>query len=302
VTLDRYETVIRVHIVPLLGPIPVQKLTAAMLEKFYSDKLAAGCHPRTLRLCHLHLGQALRQAMSLGLVSRNVTEVVTPPRVPPSEMQTWDGDQARRFLAVAHKSAYGPIWIAALATGMRRGELLGLRWRDVDFERGVLRVRQTIGVLHGAPDVKRPKTRSSIRDIPVQVEVLEMLREHKRAQDEQRRTLGAAWQDHDLVFAAANGNPIHPDNLKRDYNRLVKAAGVPRIRIHDLRHSHVTLAIEAGANIKAVSQRVGHSNVSITLGTYAHVLPSQHAEVADKVGAILFHTRDGAGGTPGARS
>ena len=107
-------------------------------------------------------------------------------------------------------------------------------------------------------------------------------------QNEHRLRLGPVWTDHDLVFPAANGNPLHPDNLKRDYNRLVKAAGLPRIRIHDLRHTNVTLTLRETADIKAVSQRVGHANVSITLGTYAHVLPAQHVEVTAKVGAVLF--------------
>jgi integrase len=157
---------------------------------------------------------------------------------------------------------------------MRRGELLGLRWRDVDWDRRVLCVRQTIGQLRGAPDIKAPKTKSSLRDIPVQAEVFDALRAHKRQQNARRLAVGAAWLDQDLVFTSSGGTPIQPDNLKRDYNRLVKRAGVPRIRIHDLRHTHVTLAIQQGANIKAVSQRVGHRDVSITLSIYAHVMPS----------------------------
>ena len=229
--------------------------------------------------------------MKLGLLTRNVADLVTPPRVPRKPRQTWDEEQARRFLAVADQSGRGPIWIVALATGMRRGELLGLRWQDVDFERGVLSVRQTVGALRGKPDVKPPKTRSSIRDVPVPAEVMAALREHRRRQNEQRLALGTVWEDYDLVFAAANGRPIYPDNLKRDFERLVHLAGVPRIRIHDQRHTHVTLAIAAGADIGAVSQRIGHSRTSITMDVYHHVLPRKHLEVSDKVGAVLFGQR-----------
>ena len=290
-TVDDYERTIRVHIIPALGAIQAQKLTPDVLQKFYGDKLAAGCGPRTVELCHLRLSQALDQSVKLGLLTRNVADLVTPPRVPRKPRQTWDEEQARRFLAVADQSGRGPIWIVALATGMRRGELLGLRWQDVDFERGILSVRQTVGALRGKPDVKPPKTRSSIRDVPVPAEVMAALREHRRRQNEQRLALGTVWEDYDLVFAAANGRPIYPDNLKRDFERLVHLAGVPRIRIHDQRHTHVTLAIAAGADIGAVSQRIGHSRTSITMDVYHHVLPRKHLEVSDKVGAVLFGQR-----------
>jgi integrase len=294
-TVDDYERTIRVHISPALGAIQAQKLTPDVVQKFYGDKLAAGCSPRTVELCHLRLSQALDQSVKLGLLTRNVAALVTPPRVPRKPRQTWDEEQARRFLAVADQSGRGPIWIVALATGMRRGELLGLRWQDVDFERGILSVRQTVGALRGKPDVKPPKTRSSIRDVPVPVEVMAALREHRRRQNEQRLALGPVWEDNDLVFAAANGRPIYPDNLKRDFERLVHLAGVPRIRIHDQRHTHVTLAIAAGADIGAVSQRIGHSRTSITMDVYHHVLPRKHLDVSDKVGAVLFGQRTAEG-------
>ena len=136
-----------------------------------------------------------------------------------------------------------------------------------------------------------PNLTSSIRDVPVPPEVMTALREHRRRQNEQRLALGPAWEDHDLVFAATNGRPIYPDNLKRDYDRLIALAGVPRIRIHDQRHTHVTLAIAAGADIGAVSQRIGHARTSITMDVYHQMLPRKYAEVSDKVGAALFGKR-----------
>ena len=181
--------------------------------------------------------------------------------------------------------------MGALATGMRRGELLGLRWQDVDWERGTVSVRQTVTVLKGASHIGPPKTKSARRGITVQPEVLDALKEHRRAQNERRLAVGPSWQDHDLVFSTGIGTPINPGNLDRDFYRLVGRAGVPRIRIHDLRHTNVTLTLRETADIKAVSQRVGHANVSITLGTYAHVLPDQHQEVAKKVGRALFGQR-----------
>jgi len=242
-------------------------------------------------MCHQQLSTALKQAVRLGLVSRNVCDLVTPPRVPSREMATWDGVQARRFLAVAGQSTYGPIWIVALATGLRRGELLGLRWQDVDVERRTLSVRQTVGLVGTTIVAGQPKTRSGRRTIPVPMDVIEVLREHRRRQNERRLVLGPIWQDHDLVFAAANGTPINPNNLKRDYTRLVTLADVPCIRIHGVRHTHATLALQQGANIKAVSQRLGHARTSITMDIYAHVLPEQAQDVSEKVGSVLFGRR-----------
>src|SRR5205823_9706634 len=159
------------------------------------------------------------------------------------------------------------LWLLALTTGLRRGELLGLRWKDVDLERGVLHIRQTVIALRGHAAFSQPKTPRSRRSASLLDPITLALREHKRRQNAQRLALGATWQDHDLVFCTGLGTPINPDNLKVDYDRLVKLAGVPRIRIHDLRHTRITLAIQQGAPIKLVSEEAGHSHVSITLGT-----------------------------------
>jgi len=287
-TLDGYARTIRQHILPTLGRVEIQKLTPARLQAFYSERIDAGCGPRTVELCHLHISQALDQAVKLGWVSRNVADAATPPRWKPREMQTWDAEEARRFVAVAHESIYGPIWLLALATGMRKGELLGLRWRDVNAERRVLSIRQTVGTLRGKIEVKPPKTATSRRDVHIPQGVLDALREHRQRQNERRLEFGHIWQDHDLVFAAATGSPIHPDNLDRDFVRLVKRAGVKRIRIHDVRHSFATLAGQLGIPIKVISESLGHADVSTTLRTYTHVQPTQRVELADKVGAALF--------------
>jgi integrase len=171
---------------------------------------------------------------------------------------------------------------------MQRGEVLGLRWQDVDFEQRLLHVRQTVTVVQGAAHVDPPKSKRSRRAVPVPAQVIGALREHPVRQNERRLATGPIWRDHDLVFPTSLGTPINPNNLTRDYNRWVAQAGVPRIRIHDQRHTHVTLALQAGANIKAVSQRVGHAKTSITMDLYAHVLPEQHRDVSDKVCAALF--------------
>jgi integrase len=287
-TLAGYQDTVRVHIIPLLGTVEVQKLTPEALQGFFTKKIKAGTGARTLRLCHLHLRQALRLAVKMGWVTRNVADLVSPPRHSPREMTAWTAEEARRFLGVASQSIHGPIWIVALATGLRKGELAGLRWVDVNMEKGTLSVRQNVGTLRGAVEIKPPKTAAGKRDVHVPAAVLEALKAHKARQNKHRLSLGEAWQDHGLTFPSAIGTPIHPDNLDIDFNRLISRAGVPRIRIHDVRHSYATLAIDLGAPIKAVSEALGHADVATTLRTYTHVLPSQRVEVANKVGAALF--------------
>jgi len=170
-TLQSYQETITRHLLPTLCPIPVQALTAATVcqwpslrvlgshtvQTFYAQKLRDGTGPWTMHFCHQRLAQALKQAVRLGIVNRNVCELVTSPRVPRREMITWTAEQARRFLAVARGSGYGPIWLLALGTGMRRGELLGLRWQDVDLDKGLIAIRQTVGLLNGRPEFKPPK-------------------------------------------------------------------------------------------------------------------------------------------------
>jgi integrase len=276
--------------VPKLGKIKIQTLMADRLQQFCTEKINEGCGKRTVELCQLHLSQALDQAVALGWVARNVADVVKPPRWKPQEMETWSVEEAPQFLSVAHESTYGPIWLLALTKGLRKGELLGLRWQDVDLERGVLRVRQTVGALRGQIEFKGTKTPKSRRDVDLRDGILAALRDHKARQNERGLALGSTWQDHDLVFANAHGGPIDPNNvdLDRDFARLVKKAGVKRIRIHNLRHSYAMLALATGEHIKVVSETLGHADIAITLRIYAHTMPEQKRALADKMESLLL--------------
>lgn len=288
-TLSEYERIVRSHILPTLCAVPLQKLTVAHLEAFKGEALAGGLGARTVTMCLLRLRQMLAQAIDLNLIAANPALCVQKPHVCSRRARTWTAEQARRFLAVAGRSAYGPIWAVYLGSGMRRGEALGLRWRDVQFEHRTLRVEQTVGLEGGKTVVKpKPKTEASRRTIAVDAAIIAALEDHRDRQQEQRVQADDAWQDHDLVFASGHGTPINPNNLLRDFWRLVAQAGVPRIRIHDLRHTHITLAIQAGAPIAAVSRRAGHARVSTTMDIYAQVTPDMHSEVADRISALLF--------------
>lgn len=290
-TYHGYAATVHKHIIPALGNIHIQKLTPARLQQFYSSKIDDGCGPRTVELCHLHISQALDHAIKMGWVARNVADAVKPPRWKPREMQTWSVEEARLFMAASDDSIHGPIWSLALSSGMRKGELLGLRWGDVDFERGVLHIRQAVGTLPRQLEFKRPKSRASRREVHLAPDMIDALHRHHDHQIAYRQGLQAKeidWSDHDLVFPNETGGPFHPDNLDRDYDRLVASAGVKRIRIHDLRHTYATLAIQAGIPIKVVSESLGHADIATTLRTYAHVQPTQRTELAVKVGTLLF--------------
>jgi integrase len=233
-------------------------------------------------------GLALNEAVRLDLVPKNVASNVTPPRWKKPEMGVWSDEEARRFLAVADQSPYGPIWLLALSKGLRKGELLGVRWSDIDLDRGTLRVAQTIGALHGKIVFNGTKNAGSKRMITLRSGVIAAPRAHKVRQLE-RRLKVAEWNDqHDLVFTCASGGPIHPDNLDRDFKRWVKLAGVRLIRIHDTRHSYATLALATGEHVKVVSETLGHADVATTLRVYAHVMPSQRVALADKMESLLL--------------
>jgi integrase len=297
-TYEDYSCTVTQHIVPAIGAVPVQKLTAAHLQQFYAEKLAAGSGPRTVQLCHLRLRQALAMAEKLGLVTRNAADAVMPPRVLQREMTIWTPDEAQRFLRAALQSSYGPIWLVLLATGMRRGEVLGLRWQDVDLEHQRLHVRQCVVSLGGATAIQPPKSRAARRVIPVDASLIDALREHRIQQDERKVHLAKLWQDHDLVFASDVGTPINPRNLDRDFHKWVERAGVPRIRIHDIRHTVVTMAIASGSPIKAASIYFGHAKTSTTMDIYTHGLANQGSEVAQHIQRAVLS----AGATRGQES
>lgn len=287
-TLDAYRVTIHHHLIPALGAIPVQRLTPAHLQQFYAAKAAAGAGPRVVQVCHRRLSQALALAQALDLVPRNVAQAVSPPPVPPPNLTIWSPEEAQRFLSVAGASAYGPIWLVLATTFMRRGEALGLRWTDVDWEARVLHIRQTVTTVRGHSLIQPPKTPRSVRVIPVPAFVLDALREHRARQNGRRLALGADWHDDDLVFASEVGTPIGARNLARQLEALVRKAGVPRIRIHDIRHTVISHAIAAGAPVNVVAEMAGHADMRITLEVYAHVIYEQRRAVSETVAAIVW--------------
>ncbi len=284
-----YEATIRIHVIPALGGLKVQALRASHLDTFYAEKSRAGASATLVGKCHQRIVQALKYACRQGIIGVNHAESATPPPIRKKEMQTWNAEQARRFLAGIEESAYGYLWLVYLGTGMRRGEGLGLRWKDMDWECDTLQVCQTVGIEHGRAKIKpMPKNDSSRRTVAIDPAITAALKAHRARQNEQRLRLGDAWADNDLIFPSAVGTPIWPDNITRDYDRLVEKAGIPRIRVHDQRHTFATLALKRGANLLAVSKQLGHARPSTTGDFYGHVDSEMQRGVSDAVAGALF--------------
>ncbi len=293
-TFQSYRVQVERHLIPGLGTIKLAQLTPLHLQRHYAQALDAGLSPRSVTYQHRLVREALQQAVRWQYLARNVADSVTPPRARRTEMKALDADQVRALLAAAAGSPDYALIYTAVYTGLRRSELLGLRWQDVSLEDGTAAIAQTLQRLVGQGWVYgEPKTAKGRRPVALPPSVVEVLQRHRAAQIEDRLKIGAAWQDSGLVFTTTVGGPIDPSNLSRRFGKLVAAAGVPRIRFHDLRHTHASLMLQRGVHPKIVSERLGHATVGITLDTYSHVLPGLQAEAAKQLDEWLSRPQTG---------
>jgi integrase len=287
-TWEGYETTIRVHLLPAFDTVSVQRLTVRQLERFYTGKRAT-TGARSVELCYLRMSQVLDRAVRQHIIPRNPNVDVEKPMAPPAERRAWTIEQARQFLTLAQDSSYGCLWAIALHTGMRRGELLGLRWKDIDFEARSLRVLQTNAVIGGKPQLQ-PRTKSgSGRAIDLDPEAIALLQEHHERQQE-RRQAANQWHDYDLVFCGQQGKPIWPDDVRMAFKRLCKRAGVPYVSIHGQRQTMATLWLAAGVPVKVVQERLGHARPSIMMNIYAHAIPGMQRQAVEQMRSILHPT------------
>lgn len=287
-TYDRYEQLLRLHALPALGRIPLARLTPQHLQRLYAEKLASGLSPRSVHHLHAVLHRALRQASCWGVVPRNVADLVAPPRGQRRQMSCLSPDQARTLLATASGDRLEAVYALAVTTGMRRGEILALQWKYVDLETGSLQVVGTLQRTREGLSIAEPKTDRSRRQVALSATAAQALRKHRAAQASQRLLLGAAWQDLDLVFTNDIGGPMEPANLiRRSFQPLLKRAGLPPIRFHDLRHTAATLMLSQGVHPKIVSEMLGHSQINITLDLYSHVTPTLQRQAAAAVDDLL---------------
>ena len=288
-TYERYRELIELHILPTLGKTKLQKLAPQHLQKLFNQKLEEGYAPQTVKHMHRVLHCALNDAVKWSLVARNVCDVVDAPRVPKQEMKVLTIEQAHRFLKAAQGDPLEALFVLALTTGMRRGELLALQWEDIDFSCELLHVRRTIACIPNQGFVtSEPKTAKSRRAICLTDLAITVLKRHRKHQDEARQKVGNTWQDQHWVFCTEVGTPLDPTTMLRySFWPLLERAEIPRLRFHDLRHSSATLLLVMGVHPKVVQELLGHSNISMTLDTYSHTIPSLQADAINQLSALL---------------
>lgn len=304
-TLANYRQSLDMHIIPALGTKKLDKLSAKDIRSWL-DRIAVQCRcctqhidakraadkqrccalgnccrllpaPRRLQYYHGVLAVALAHAVREDMIPRNVAKQVQVPSGPPRRYEPLTLAEAHAFLAETRRFLHGEVYELALRTGMRRGEILGLRWNDIDFATNTLTIRRTVQRIIGQGKLEMPtKTKSSDRRIPLSPPCIKVLKEHVAFQQAQRERAGKNWTETDYVFTSSVGTPLEPQHITQNMKRLCENAGIRRIRFHDLRHSCATLLIETGVPLITVKELLGHSNIMITANTYTHTrLPHQ---------------------------
>jgi integrase len=281
-TAESYRILVKRHIVPVLGDIPLARLQPGDAQGMLADVASKGLSKRTQQSVYQCLSHALKQAIRWGILYRNIMNVVDRPKAEAHEPIVPDSERVGTLLREVEASPYfAHYWFLAY-TGVRRGEALGLRWRDVDLERGTASIVQTVQRVNGQGlRFQPPKSARSRRSITLDTRTIAVLKAHRVAQIEHRIRLGGAYHDMELVFPSPHGKPLDPSVLTHTWEKLRDKAGLKGVRLHDLRHLHATLLLQAGTNPKVVQERLGHSSIAVTMDIYSHVLPTLQREAAE---------------------
>jgi integrase len=300
-TYDSYARNIRIHVAPKpIAGVPIQQIQPPMLNALYSELLAGenrrALSPRTVSYIHTILHRAFRDAVRWNLLIRNPCDLADPPRARPAEQvreRTWTSGDVARFLRLTSSSRYSALWRLIAATGMRRGEALGLGWDDIDLAAGRLSINRTLVQSHDYASGDTglswgtPKTARGRRAISLDPDTVAALRAHRKVQLAERLKAGDDYAVNDLVFCTGRGEPLHPKIASNLFRKAVIQHDMPRLSVHGLRHTWATLALQAGVHPKIVQERLGHSTIAITLDIYSHVNPAMDAEAANTVAALI---------------
>ncbi|MGA8417974.1 MAG: site-specific integrase [Candidatus Dormiibacterota bacterium] len=287
-TYSSYRDLVRLHIEPELGKLRLNKLTPGHVQTMLNRKLASGLSPRRVEYIRAVLRIALNQALRWGLVNRNAAALTQGPRVPKQEVEPLTPEQAGALLEAVSGDRLQALYSVALALGLRQGEILGLSWNEVDFELGVIHVRRTLQRGNGGFMLAEPKTDRSRRSIgPLPTQLLDVLRAHRTRQAEERLATRNWNNDWQLVFTTLTGRPLHSADVTHAFQTHLARAGLPRKRFHDLRHTCASFLIAQGVSPRVVMEILGHSQISLTLNTYSHVMPSMQGDALSRLSALL---------------
>jgi Site-specific recombinase XerC len=290
-TWESYGWLIRVHLKPSIGEIVLSKLQTSDVQQMYNAKLRTdeheGVSARTIRYMHSILGAAIKQAVRENLVARNVVAFAKPPSSQKAEMHLWNSDQVKIFLDKSTDNRFYPVFLLALGCGMRRGEIIGLQWQDVDLDNGIVHIQQSLVTTNSGLKMESPKTPRSRRAIPLPEEVVKALKHLRLRQNEEKIRYRDIYQDDGFVFTWEQGKVIDPNYITHLFARLATEAGLPAIRFHDLRHLHATNLLELGVNPKVVQERLGHSSITVTMDIYSHVSKGMQESASVLVNGLL---------------
>jgi len=289
-TLGDYEKLLTRYVRPVMGGRPLAKIRPLEIQSLYKDMQERGLSARTVRYTHAVLHSAFSQAVKWRMLAQNPTDCVDLPRQTRTEMKVLSPDETRRFLEEARRDRLGAMFAVAVTTGLRPSEYLALKWSDIDLSTGTLSVNRSLDWMKGGGwQFQETKRTGSRRTVKLQNAVCRMLEQHRLAQDKERLDAMEIWTENGLVFATRTGGPLDERNVAQEnFARILKAAGLPSIRLYDLRHTAATNALSAGVSAKVVSEMLGHASVAFTLDVYAHVLPHMQDQAAAKVEALLF--------------
>ncbi|EOQ07818.1 MULTISPECIES: site-specific integrase [Bacillus cereus group] len=289
-TYDIHHTYYRNVIKPKLGHFKLQQIEPIHIQKFINDLVnKTDYSPHTIHLIFRIVSASLKKAKVLKLIKENPATGTTLPKRRRKEMSVWTLEQVNYFIDESKNvKRLTRVYIAcimALLTGMRQGEIMALRWSDIDFKRHTLYIRQTL--TQGAQIKPGAKNESSVRSIHMPAKLIEELKLHRQTISDEKKYYQRDYDDHDLVVCARKGNPMIPRNLRKEFYNLTEKLGLPKIRFHDLRHTHATMLIQQNVNVKLIADRLGHSDIETTLNTYSHVLPDMQKSVSDKLDKII---------------
>lgn len=300
-TLDSYGRLLRIHVLPRLGDIPIASVSTDMIDQLYTAMLRGETSPlgrplshRTVLTTHQVLSLVFAHAVRKRHLQINPCTAADRPSADsarPPVMQTWSPAQLLAFLTVTSGERLTGLWWLLATTGMRRGEALGLHWNDVDLDEGVLHLRQSLGTIRGCPELGPLKTKASNRVVHLDDETVTRLRTHRATQAADQLAVGPAYTDRGIVFADPAGDHLNPNRVSRSFTRHVTKHGMAVIRLHDLRHTWATMALSEGISPKIVQERLGHANISVTLQIYSHTSTDLHRAAAADVAALISRGR-----------